>query len=147
MKTISTTWGGSSHKDSKMVESLITLKKTCQLLIFTPSLWYSRVTCISRSALAPPSKLHCQRFQKQKAIQWSHSKTGKLSLEQIHLKDSFETDISIKTDRNCRLYTTVYCQNEFLNQFILMNLHFNTIRFIFFIKVFNEMIIIILLST
>ena len=35
--------GESSHKDNNnnTVESLITPKKTCQLLIYTPSQWYS----------------------------------------------------------------------------------------------------------
>ena len=36
--------GGSCHKDSNTVESFITLKLTCQLLIYTPSQWYSRVS-------------------------------------------------------------------------------------------------------
>ena len=44
--------GGSSHKDSNTVGSLITLKRTCQLLIYTSSQWYNCMSRISRSALA-----------------------------------------------------------------------------------------------
>ena len=43
--------GGSSHKESNTVESLIALKKTCQLLIYTPSQWNSRMSRLSGSAL------------------------------------------------------------------------------------------------
>ena len=43
--------GGSSHKESNTMESLITHKRTCQLLIYTPSQWYSRMSRPSRSAL------------------------------------------------------------------------------------------------
>ena len=42
---------GSGDKDSNTAESLVTLKRTCQLLIYTPSQWYSCMSRTSRSAL------------------------------------------------------------------------------------------------
>ena len=44
--------GESSHKDSNTVESLISLKRTCKLLIYPPSQWHSCMSRPSRSTLA-----------------------------------------------------------------------------------------------
>ena len=113
--------GGSSHKDSK--ESLITLKKTYQLLICTPSQWYSCMSRPSRSTLEVMTVY--QKFV---------LKNSKYNRIKACLWDNFQK-CTIKTGQNVnQALNTILHASRYITCIISINMKLQYINFWYYVS-------------